>query len=450
MAPLLFDDSFDYGATNGSLGPTSGGVWGGLGDTIYDAGTNLTYPGYTSAGGSGKMLNGTNTRATLAVSGPGGVSDVQNVPGIYYALALMSGPIDWWVRVGGIYFIKHGTSNNPNILYGVGAGEQYYDTSVDVGDGPNGIDLILIKITSQAGNDEMRVVANPDLSNLAAVESALSAATPVSDKDMSNGDGVTFTQFSRGPGLPEAQFDEIRFGTSLSEVITGVPGGGGGGGPGIGDFGIFRDWSIEIDSVAAPTGNLNFDSTIDGRDVDLMYANVGLGDPLFDLTGDGTVDQADVDDLVKNVLNTDYGDTDTDGDVDTSDLTRAIINFTSAGGSGKYWAQGDTDADGDVDTGDLTRAIINFTGARMRPQSIVMVAGNMNTDTQWNIAPSRKATVRGLDTTGKQPAAVHQATTGPTIHALDPSHFSRLLTGGASRKPAIAHDLNFQSESDWL
>ena len=397
------------------------------------------------------MLDGTNTPATLSVSGPGGVSDVQNVPGTHYALALMSGPIDWWVRYGGIYFIKHGTSNNPNILYGFGPAEELYDTAVDVGDGPNGTDLILLKITSQAGNDEMRVVANPDLSDLAAVESALSAATPVIDKDLSNGGEWTFTQFSRGPGLAEAWFDEVRFGTSLSEVITGVPGGGGGGGgPGIGDFGIFRDWSIEIDSVAAPTGNLNFDSTIDGRDVDLMYANVGLGDPLFDLTGDGTVDQADVDDLVKNVLNTDYGDTDTDGDVDTSDLTRAIINFTSAGGSGKYWAQGDTDADGDVDTGDLTRAIINFTGAGMQPQSVVMVTGNMNTNTQWNIAQSRKATVRGLDTTGTQPAAVHQATTGPTIHALDPSHFRRLLTGGASRKPAIAHDLNFQSESDWL
>lgn len=57
------------------------------------------------------------------------------------------------------------------------------------------------------------------------------------------------------------------------------------------------------------------------------------------------------------------GDLDLDGDVDTGDLTQAIINFTSAGGSGKTWQQGDFDGDGDVDTGDLTSAIINFTGA---------------------------------------------------------------------------------------
>ncbi len=58
------------------------------------------------------------------------------------------------------------------------------------------------------------------------------------------------------------------------------------------------------------------------------------------------------------------GDGDFDGDVDTSDLTNAIVNFTSAGGTGKTWADGDTDGDGDVDTSDLTTAIINFTGAR--------------------------------------------------------------------------------------
>jgi len=52
-----------------------------------------------------------------------------------------------------------------------------------------------------------------------------------------------------------------------------------------------------------------------------------------------------------------------DIDVDTSDLTTSIINFTSAGGAGKTWADGDTDGDGDVDTSDLTTSIINFTSA---------------------------------------------------------------------------------------
>ena len=37
-----------------------------------------------------------------------------------------------------------------------------------------------------------------------------------------------------------------------------------------------------------------------------------------------------------------------------------IIDFTSAGGTGKTWNTGDTD----VDSGDLTMVKINFTGAR--------------------------------------------------------------------------------------
>ena len=83
------------------------------------------------------------------------------------------------------------------------------------------------------------------------------------------------------------------------------------------------------------------------------------------------------------------GDTDLDGDVDTSDLTTAIINFTGAGGIGKTWTEGDTDGDGDVDTVDLTTAIINFTGAtaeaRLSSNNIDMTADSRTRNS--SIAP---------------------------------------------------------------
>jgi len=66
-----------------------------------------------------------------------------------------------------------------------------------------------------------------------------------------------------------------------------------------------------------------------------------------------------------------------DVDVDTGDLTTSIINFTSAGGSGKTWADGDTDGDGDVDTSDLTTAIINFTSAMSRGTTAVPEPGSL-------------------------------------------------------------------------
>ena len=130
-------------------------------------------------------------------------------------------------------------------------------------------------------------------------------------------------------------------------------------------------------TAAAPTpgsvssslpGDFNGDSTVDDTDIDLLFAAIveGGDDLHYDLDGSGSTTMADVTLLVYAVLGTKFGDNDLDQDIDTGDLTTAIVNFTSAGGSGKTWSQGDTDGDGDVDTGDLTTAIINFTGARSR------------------------------------------------------------------------------------
>ena len=113
-------------------------------------------------------------------------------------------------------------------------------------------------------------------------------------------------------------------------------------------------------------GDFNGDQLVNATDIDLLQAALiaASTDPQFDLTGSGSLTQDDVTFLVQTMLGTNYGDTDLDKDIDTNDLTRAIINFTSAGGTGKTWATGDTDGDGDVDTSDLTTAIINFTGAK--------------------------------------------------------------------------------------
>ena len=81
--------------------------------------------------------------------------------------------------------------------------------------------------------------------------------------------------------------------------------------------------------------------------------------------------------LVEVILGTSFGDVDLDRDVDTEDLTTSIMNFTSAGGSGKLWADGDTDGDSDVDTSDLTTSIINFTGAMSAAVSAVPEPGGL-------------------------------------------------------------------------
>ena len=67
-----------------------------------------------------------------------------------------------------------------------------------------------------------------------------------------------------------------------------------------------------------------------------------------DINGDLTVDQADVDELVHDILGTEYGDVNLDGQVDATD--EAIINahLGQAGG----WAVGDMNGDGVVNQAD--------------------------------------------------------------------------------------------------
>ena len=118
-------------------------------------------------------------------------------------------------------------------------------------------------------------------------------------------------------------------------------------------------------------GDLDDNLVVDSRDIDRLFNEIpGTVPPVhskfdLDLTGssNGTIEQADVIELVEVILGTSFGDVDLDRDVDTEDLTTSIMNFTSAGGSGKLWADGDMDGDSDVDTSDLTTSIINFTGA---------------------------------------------------------------------------------------
>ena len=124
-------------------------------------------------------------------------------------------------------------------------------------------------------------------------------------------------------------------------------------------------------------GDFNSDSLVNATDIDLLFDEVQATthNDAFDLTGDGQVNSADTDYLVRDLLGSNYGDTDLDRDVDTSDLTKAIMNFTGAAGSGKNWSDGDTDGDSDVDTSDLTKAIMNFTGALAAAANSVVLVG---------------------------------------------------------------------------
>lgn len=141
------------------------------------------------------------------------------------------------------------------------------------------------------------------------------------------------------------------------------------------------DVFIQQDSTP-PVCDFNGDLNCDISDVDLLtgtgnlVTGVDYTDPnydvKYDLANDLTLNIVDLLQFlsIAAIENSkpsgayEPGDNDFDFDVDTGDLTTAIINFTgAAGATDKVWSDGDGDGDGDVDTGDLTVAIINFSGA---------------------------------------------------------------------------------------
>jgi len=100
-------------------------------------------------------------------------------------------------------------------------------------------------------------------------------------------------------------------------------------------------------------GDFDADGVVDASDIDSLYqhlAPAGEADVGYDLDGDGDVDAADVAVLIHDVLNTEFGDANLDGTVDTVDLTCLATSYGQAGG----WTSGDFNGDGVVDTADLT------------------------------------------------------------------------------------------------
>jgi hypothetical protein len=121
--------------------------------------------------------------------------------------------------------------------------------------------------------------------------------------------------------------------------------------------------------VAAPSGGVagdfNNDAVVNATDIDLLCDRINAGTgPIapFDVNNDNSVNNADVNFEVTNILDTKFGDTDTDGDVDLNDLGNLASGFNVAGE--KRWSRGNFDCDLDVDLNDLGTLATNFGAGR--------------------------------------------------------------------------------------
>jgi hypothetical protein len=111
--------------------------------------------------------------------------------------------------------------------------------------------------------------------------------------------------------------------------------------------------------IASPTpfaaGDVNEDGLLDSTDIDDLFAALaaGSGDAVFDVDGNASVNRADVDWLVRNIFDTEYGDTNLDRRIDRRDFAALALNFGRQ--SGARWSQGDFTGDGRIDLVDMGR-----------------------------------------------------------------------------------------------
>ena len=128
-------------------------------------------------------------------------------------------------------------------------------------------------------------------------------------------------------------------------------------------------------------GDFNADRAVTAADIDLLRSHYGIIG--YDLTHNGITDVLDADYLVRDILNTDYGDVTLDGQVNVLDLAALAGGYGKAGG----WAKGDFDGNGLVNVLDLATLAGNYgksfsaaagaAAAVPEPLTVLLLGGGM-------------------------------------------------------------------------
>lgn len=124
--------------------------------------------------------------------------------------------------------------------------------------------------------------------------------------------------------------------------------------------GILDRWSIlRFDGI--PIGDFNRNGLVDIGDIDLLTAEVkqGSNNLEFDLVVDEIVDQFDRILWVKDIANTWFGDSNLDGEFNSSDLVSVFLagEYEDEIDLNSTWEGGDWDGDGDFNSSDLVIAL---------------------------------------------------------------------------------------------
>jgi hypothetical protein len=112
--------------------------------------------------------------------------------------------------------------------------------------------------------------------------------------------------------------------------------------------------------LPAFTGDFNASNGLDADDIDLLSAEIRSGDSnrAFDLNDDAIVDHEDRLTLINNLLNTYLGDSNLDGEFNSTDFVQVFQagQYEDDVTGNSTWATGDWNGDADFDSGDFVAA----------------------------------------------------------------------------------------------
>jgi hypothetical protein len=122
--------------------------------------------------------------------------------------------------------------------------------------------------------------------------------------------------------------------------------------------GLLDYWSIM--QLSGSQGDFNSNGTLDAEDIDLLSAEIrsGTNNTPFDLTSDQRVDELDRTFWVETLRKTYFGDSDLDGEFNTTDLVQTFQAgvYEDAIDANAGWASGDWNGDADFNSRDLVLA----------------------------------------------------------------------------------------------
>ena len=107
-------------------------------------------------------------------------------------------------------------------------------------------------------------------------------------------------------------------------------------------------------------GDFDHNGQLNVADIDLLFIELRADEPdlAYDLNGDGRIDELDRDVMVRDILQTNYGDVNLDGVFDSEDLVRLlqIGSFEEGDDRDSTWGDGDWNGDGDFTSEDFVLA----------------------------------------------------------------------------------------------